>query len=85
MAATICRRGEDGKYVATTWTIKFNMTSLTDGTYRLRLSIASATRSDLKVQTNRKMLDKLAFSIVDCPLERLVLVCSKLLYFTPAD
>lgn len=69
-----CRGGEDGKYVAATWTIKFNMTSLSDGTYRLRLAIASATRSDLKVQTNRKMLEKFLFSILDCPFKRFALV-----------
>ncbi|XP_022950418.1 uncharacterized protein LOC111477997 [Cucurbita maxima] len=28
------------------------MTSLTEGTYRLRLAIASATRSDLKINVN---------------------------------
>ncbi|KAG7033955.1 rhiE, partial [Cucurbita argyrosperma subsp. argyrosperma] len=50
--AQVCRRGEDGKFVATTWSIKFNMTSLTEGTYRLRLAIASATRSDLKINVN---------------------------------
>lgn len=52
------------------------MTSLTEGTYRLRLAIASATRSDLKVQkTSRKMLEK-----------RLALGFShKLFHFMPAD
>ncbi|CAB4275756.1 unnamed protein product [Prunus armeniaca] len=47
--AHVDRRGADNKYLPTTWTIKFNLNSVTTGTYKLRLAIASATRSDLKV------------------------------------
>lgn len=45
------RKGVDGKYLQTTWKVQFNLDSLTSGIYKLRLAIASATRSDLKVKT----------------------------------
>lgn len=51
--AHVDRRGAD-KYQPTTWTIKFNLDSVTNGTYKLRLAIASATRSDLQVFVNSK-------------------------------
>ncbi|KAL5578826.1 hypothetical protein UlMin_011268 [Ulmus minor] len=50
--AHVDRRRADNKYVPTTWTIKFNLGSVTSGTYTLRLAIASANRSDLKVHVN---------------------------------
>ncbi|XP_050944605.1 probable rhamnogalacturonate lyase B isoform X1 [Cucumis melo] len=71
--AQVCRRGEDGKYVATTWTIKFNMKSLTDGIYRLRLSIASATRSDLKINVNSMESESsLVFQLMDLGMDNTV-------------
>lgn len=40
----------DGEiYIPSTWEIRFNLKSVTVGTYKLRLSIASATRTDLEV------------------------------------
>ncbi|PON82598.1 Rhamnogalacturonate lyase [Trema orientale] len=50
--AHVDRRDANDKYVPSTWTIKFNLKSVTSGTYKLRLAIASATRSDLKVFVN---------------------------------
>lgn len=71
--AQVCRGGEDGKYVAATWTIKFNMTSLSDGTYRLRLAIASATRSDLKINVNSMGSDStLVFQLMNLGMDNTV-------------
>ncbi|KAL6207132.1 hypothetical protein ACLB2K_024377 [Fragaria x ananassa] len=59
--AHVDRRGPGNKYVPTTWTIKFNLNSVTTGTYQLRLSIASATRSDLEVHVNHMDTGHLVF------------------------
>ncbi|KAK0578841.1 hypothetical protein LWI29_017025 [Acer saccharum] len=50
--AHVDRRGPDNKYLPTTWTIKFNLDSIINGVYKLRLAIASATRSDLMIYVN---------------------------------
>ncbi|KAI9198148.1 hypothetical protein LWI28_011033 [Acer negundo] len=50
--AHVDRRGPDNKYLPTTWTIKFNLDSIISGVYKLRLAIASATRSDLMIYVN---------------------------------
>lgn len=43
------RRNGNNKYVPTTWMIRFYLQSVAAGIYKLRLAIASATRSDLEV------------------------------------
>ncbi|KAK3188402.1 hypothetical protein Dsin_027963 [Dipteronia sinensis] len=50
--AHVDRRGPDNKYLPTTWTIKFNLDSIINGVYKLRMAIASATRSDLLIYVN---------------------------------
>ncbi|XP_073314087.1 uncharacterized protein [Primulina huaijiensis] len=50
--AHVDRRAAD-KYVPSTWEIRFHLNSVTSGIYKLRLSIASATRSDLEVHVNQ--------------------------------
>ncbi|KAL5775330.1 hypothetical protein ACOSP7_012887 [Xanthoceras sorbifolium] len=50
--AHVDRRGPDNKYLPTTWTIKFNLDSVINGVYKLRLAIASTTRSDLMIYVN---------------------------------
>lgn len=47
--AQVDRRGSE-KYEPTTWKVEFNLKSLVEGTYKLRLALASATRSDLEVR-----------------------------------
>ncbi|KAJ6885365.1 hypothetical protein NC651_026093 [Populus alba x Populus x berolinensis] len=49
--AHVDRRVAD-KYIPSTWTIKFLLNSIKNGIYKLRLAIASATRSDLQVYLN---------------------------------
>ncbi|XP_030491647.2 uncharacterized protein LOC115707745 [Cannabis sativa] len=51
--AHVDRRDADNKYIPSTWTIKFNLKSVNIGTHKLRLAIASATRSNLKVYVNK--------------------------------
>ncbi|BFG27459.1 hypothetical protein CerSpe_137330 [Prunus speciosa] len=63
--AHVDRRGADNKYLPTTWTIKFNLNSVTTGTYKLRLAIASATRSDLKAHVNDMDIEHLVFQVLD--------------------
>ncbi|KAK6932286.1 Rhamnogalacturonate lyase, partial [Dillenia turbinata] len=50
--AHVARRGKGGKYFPTTWKIKFTLESVSNGVYKLRLAIASATRSDPQVHVN---------------------------------
>ncbi|KAF8391533.1 hypothetical protein HHK36_023838 [Tetracentron sinense] len=61
--AQVNRRGADKKYVPTTWKITFNLNSVISGVYKLRLAIASATYSDLKVHVNYLDLDHLVFQV----------------------
>ncbi|KAH0970040.1 hypothetical protein GBA52_022196 [Prunus armeniaca] len=63
--AHVDRRGADNKYLPTTWTIKFNLNSVTTGTYKLRLAIASATRSDLKAHVNDMDIEHLVFQVLN--------------------
>ncbi|CAN6690149.1 unnamed protein product [Malus baccata var. baccata] len=63
--AHVDRRGADNKYLPTTWTIKFNLKSVTTGTYKFRLAIASATRSDLKVHVNAMDIDHLMIQVLN--------------------
>ncbi|VVA21570.1 PREDICTED: probable rhamnogalacturonate lyase [Prunus dulcis] len=58
-------RGADNKYLPTTWTIKFNLNPVTTGTYKLRLAIASATRSDLKAHVNDMDIEHLVFQVLN--------------------
>ncbi|KAL8045964.1 hypothetical protein ABFX02_08G148500 [Erythranthe guttata] len=53
------------KYVPTTWEIRFSLKSVTVGTYKLRLAIASATRSDLEVHVNEMNAEQLVFQVTN--------------------
>ncbi|XP_020530600.1 probable rhamnogalacturonate lyase B isoform X1 [Amborella trichopoda] len=51
--AQVTRKGENGTYQATTWQIKFNLDSVNkDGTYKLRVALASAAIAELQVRFN---------------------------------
>ena len=45
-----CRKKDDNTYKRTTWQIKFNLDEVDqNGTYKLRVALASATISELQV------------------------------------
>ncbi|KAG2688325.1 hypothetical protein I3760_09G090300 [Carya illinoinensis] len=48
-----------------TWKIQFNLDSLTSGIYKLRLAIASATRTDLQAHVNNMDEEQLVFQIMN--------------------
>ncbi|XP_020530602.1 probable rhamnogalacturonate lyase B isoform X1 [Amborella trichopoda] len=51
--AQVTRKGENGTYQATTWQIKFDLDSVNqDGTYKLRVALASAAMAELQVRFN---------------------------------
>ncbi|XP_057497492.1 probable rhamnogalacturonate lyase B [Actinidia eriantha] len=58
------KRGAN-KYLPSTWKISFNLTSVTKGSYTLRLAIASATRSDLQVNVNYMDTQHLVFQVMN--------------------
>ncbi|KAK4386705.1 hypothetical protein Sango_2541100 [Sesamum angolense] len=58
-------RRDGEKYVPSTWEIRFNLRSVTVGTYKLRLSIASATRTDLQVHVNQMNAQQLVFQTMN--------------------
>ncbi|XP_011087034.2 probable rhamnogalacturonate lyase B [Sesamum indicum] len=58
-------RRDGEKYVPSTWEIRFNLRSVTFGTYKLRLSIASATRTDLEVHVNQMNAQQLVFQAMN--------------------
>ncbi|KAL0321126.1 UNVERIFIED_CONTAM: hypothetical protein Sradi_5374100 [Sesamum radiatum] len=58
-------RRDGEKYVPSTWEIRFNLRSVTVGTYKLRLSIASATRTDLEVHVNQMNAQQLVFQVMN--------------------
>ncbi|KAL0310725.1 UNVERIFIED_CONTAM: hypothetical protein Sangu_2367200 [Sesamum angustifolium] len=58
-------RRDGEKYVPSTWEIRFNLRSVTVGTYKLRLSIASATRTDLEVHVNQMNAQQLVFQTMN--------------------
>ncbi|GFZ03241.1 rhamnogalacturonate lyase family protein [Actinidia rufa] len=62
--AHVDRRGAN-KYLPSTWKISFNLTSVTNGSYTLRLAIASATRSDLQVNVNYIDAQHLVFQMMN--------------------
>ncbi|KAL7244204.1 hypothetical protein ACSBR1_016439 [Camellia fascicularis] len=57
-------RGQ-GKYLPSTWKINFNLNSVTSGSYKLRLAIASATRSHLTVYVNYMDVEHLVFQVTN--------------------
>lgn len=65
ISTTFCRRNGDNKYVPTTWQIRFNLKSVSAGIYKLRLAIASATRSDLEVHVNQTNAEQLVFQVMN--------------------
>ncbi|PRQ20941.1 putative rhamnogalacturonan endolyase [Rosa chinensis] len=51
--AQVTRKKDDNKYQATTWQIKFKLDDVDkNGTYKLRVALASATLSELQVRVN---------------------------------
>ncbi|KAI3466562.1 hypothetical protein Pfo_023225 [Paulownia fortunei] len=62
--AHVDRRNGD-KYIPSTWEIRFNLNSVTGGIYKLRLAIASATRSDLEVHVNQMNAEQLVFQVTN--------------------
>ncbi|KAG8365395.1 hypothetical protein BUALT_Bualt18G0100200 [Buddleja alternifolia] len=62
--AHVDRRNAD-KYVPSTWEIRFHLRSIVAGVYKLRLSIASATRSDLEVHVNQVNNEQLVFQVTN--------------------
>ncbi|KAH6831608.1 hypothetical protein C2S53_010583 [Perilla frutescens var. hirtella] len=70
--AHVGRRNADNKYVPTTWEIRFNLKSVAAGTYKLRLSIASATRSDLEVHVNQINGEQLVFQVTNLGMDNTV-------------
>ncbi|KAK6133372.1 hypothetical protein DH2020_032882 [Rehmannia glutinosa] len=62
--AHVDRKNGD-KYVPTTWEIRFNITTVAVGIYKLRLAIASATRSNLEVHVNQMNAEQLVFQVTN--------------------
>ncbi|XP_059634547.1 probable rhamnogalacturonate lyase B isoform X2 [Cornus florida] len=51
--AQVTRKKDDNSYVGTTWQIKFKLDNVTkDGTYNLRVAVASATLAEMQVRFN---------------------------------
>ncbi|KAM7506269.1 hypothetical protein LguiB_005173 [Lonicera macranthoides] len=69
--AHVDRRGAS-KYLPSTWKINFNLKSVITGTYKLRLAIASATRSDLQVHVNKMDSEHLVFQVVNLGMDNTV-------------
>ncbi|KAF6168206.1 hypothetical protein GIB67_011591 [Kingdonia uniflora] len=62
----------EGKYIPTTWQVKFKLESITGGTYKVRLAIAAASRSDLQVHVNSLDGGHLVFQILNLGLDNAV-------------
>ncbi|KAK3021722.1 hypothetical protein RJ639_046068, partial [Escallonia herrerae] len=62
--AHVARRGAN-KYLPTIWKINFNLNSVADGVYKLRLAVASANRSDLLVHVNHMDTEHLVFQVMN--------------------
>ncbi|PIN22367.1 Rhamnogalacturonan endolyase [Handroanthus impetiginosus] len=62
--AHVDRRNGDN-YIPSTWEIRFNLISVIKGTYKLRLAIASATRSDLQVHVNQMNAEGIVFQVMN--------------------
>ncbi|KAH7847021.1 hypothetical protein Vadar_020875 [Vaccinium darrowii] len=61
--AHVNRKTGDGTYQATTWQIKFQLEKLYEGgIYKMRLALASATRSELEVRINDAQVNPPQFS-----------------------
>ncbi|PKI57406.1 hypothetical protein CRG98_022251 [Punica granatum] len=58
------RRGPE-KYLPTTWTVGFTVNLVVGGTYKLRLALASATRSDLQIHVNQMDSEHLVFQVLN--------------------
>ncbi|XP_068656080.1 uncharacterized protein [Aristolochia californica] len=55
-------RKKDNTYVPTTWQIKFNLDTIKQGTYKLRVAIASATLAELQVRFNDPKVNRPHFT-----------------------
>ncbi|VFQ99017.1 unnamed protein product [Cuscuta campestris] len=61
--AQVTRKKEDGTYVGTTWQIKFKLDNVhKNGTYKLRVAIASSTLAELQVRVNNPSTDRPLFT-----------------------
>ncbi|CAL1397592.1 unnamed protein product [Linum trigynum] len=63
--AQVNRKWGKSQYVPSTWTIKFIMDSVTTGTYKLRLAIASATRCSLEICINGMDPEHTVFEVLN--------------------
>lgn len=59
------RKMAENKYSPTTWQIKFNLDTITVGTYKLRLSIAASNHSDLQVRVDNPYASQPLFEAYD--------------------
>nr|GMC83714.1 probable rhamnogalacturonate lyase B [Ipomoea batatas] len=62
--AHVDRRGAY-KYLPSTWGIKFNLSSVTNGVYHLRLAIAAANRTEIQAHVNNVDMDHLVFQVMN--------------------
>ncbi|XAR73520.1 Rhamnogalacturonan endolyase [Bertholletia excelsa] len=60
--AHVTRKRDNGNYVPTTWSIVFNLATVTRGTYTLRLALASATIAELQVRINNSTKEQPNFT-----------------------
>ncbi|CAH9065782.1 unnamed protein product [Cuscuta epithymum] len=61
--AQVTRKKEDGTYVGTTWQIKFRLANVhQNGTYKLRVAIASSTLAELQVRVNNPSTNRPLFT-----------------------
>ncbi|KAK9133360.1 hypothetical protein Scep_012888 [Stephania cephalantha] len=65
-------KGGTEKYVPTTWEIKFNLGSLTSGSYTLRMALASATKSDIHAYANNLEGNHLVFQVLNLGMDNAV-------------
>ncbi|KAJ8761828.1 hypothetical protein K2173_004677 [Erythroxylum novogranatense] len=71
--AHVSRKWAENIYVPSTWSIKFTIDSVASGTYKLRLAIASATRSDIKIYINGVHPSRLVFEAKNLGTDNTVL------------
>ncbi|KAF9590299.1 hypothetical protein IFM89_032307 [Coptis chinensis] len=64
------RKGAEN-YVPSVWQVKFNLDSVTNGTYKLRISMASANRSNLQVHIN-SLDGHLVFQVLNLGMDNAV-------------
>ncbi|KAF5176062.1 Rhamnogalacturonate lyase [Thalictrum thalictroides] len=68
---TTSRRGPE-KYLPTTWQVNFNLNSVTSGTYKLRIAMASAIRCNLQVHMNSLDESHLVFQVLNLGMDNII-------------